>query len=128
MASLHLAFGGLQIVVELVVQEHACILGIEAEYDTNTKDIQPPQSLGAVVIILRKQGLVYLPNNLACLHRDLHLLSEVFALYVHKELQAVVFLSQVLQQFLDLCYKDTNFLSTRQITEHYITIAAFGPR
>ena len=52
------------------------------------------------VDVLLEEFLVYLAHHLAGFHRNLHLLREVLALFVDEELQAVVFLAQVLKQYL----------------------------
>ena len=84
-------------VVELVVAEHSCILGIETEDDAHAEDIQPAQGFGRAVVVLHEQGIVDSAHYLACLHRHLQLFREVFALVVDEESQAIVVLAQVFQ-------------------------------
>ena len=44
--------------MELVTGENASILGIQAEYDTDTQDIQPSQSFRRIIVILCQQDII----------------------------------------------------------------------
>ena len=80
--------------------EHAGILGIQAEDQPHAQDVEPPERRGRIVVILGEQRVIELPDDLARLHRHLHLARDVLLLVVDKECQAVVLLAQVLEQDL----------------------------
>ena len=86
-----------QVIMELVTPEDAGILGVEAEHDAHTEDVEPSQGFRRVIVILGQQGFIDAPYYLSGLHRHPHLLRQVFALLVNEELQAVVLLSQVFE-------------------------------
>ena len=87
-----------KIVMKLVTRKHLGILGIEAEHDAHAQDIQPPESLGRVVVILGEQRVIQASHNLSSLHRDLHLAGDVFFIAIDQKHQPVVLLTQILEQ------------------------------
>ena len=91
-----------QIVVEhVVLAKHARVFAIEAEHQPHTQYVKALQRMGIRgIYVLLQQFLVYLAHHLAGFHRNFHLLREVLALFVDEELQAIVFLAQVLEQYL----------------------------
>ena len=80
--------------------KYSCILGIQAEYDANAKDVQPAQGFGRIVVILFEQCLVDAAHYFACLHRYFHLLAQVLILDIHKKLQTVILFAQIFEQYL----------------------------
>ena len=83
--------------MELVSGEDTGIFCIQAEHNTNTKDIQPSQGFRRIVVILLQQGIVDTAHNLSGLHRYLHFLFDVFTLLVNEELQTVIFFPKIFE-------------------------------
>ena len=72
--------------MELAMSEDASILGVKAEDNADTEYIEPAKGLGRRVIVLCKQRLINPPYDFTGFHRHLHLLCNMLALYVNKEL------------------------------------------
>ena len=90
-----------EVMEHVVSPEDACILGIETEHQTDTKDVERLQRvLVGGVDVLFQQFVVESAHNLARLHRHLHLLGKMLALRVNEEMQAVILLAQILQEYL----------------------------
>ncbi len=84
---------------ELLAPEDTRILRIEAEHEPHAEHVEAVQRgrrLGGNVE--SQQFVVYLAYQFARFHRYLHLTAQVYILFLHHELQAVVFLVQVLEQ------------------------------
>ena len=85
--------------MELAVPaEDAGILGIEAEHQPDAEHIQAFQAVWiGGVLVLRQNFVVECAHQLAGLEGNFHFLFDIAVAGVHQELQAVVFLFQVLE-------------------------------
>ena len=89
----------LEIVVELAVPaEDAGVLGIEAEHQPDAEHIQAFQAVWiSGVLVLRQNFVVECAHQLAGLEGNFHFLLDIAVAGVHQELQAIIFLFQVLE-------------------------------
>ena len=94
----------LRLIVRHVVVEHVApsedpgILGIEAEDEADAEDVEIARRHRVVPVVLLDERVVEPSDNLAGLHRDLHLFLQVVAALVDEELQAVVVGAEVPEQ------------------------------
>lgn len=79
-----------------------CVLCVETEYDTDTELIEALQRLLVLrIFVLLQEGIIKLTNKLTGLQGDLHLIGDLPDLFVHKEVEHVVFFRKLHQRDLN---------------------------
>lgn len=91
-----------------IIMEHAlpakdrCVLGVKAEDDTDAELVQGFQCLLILrIFVLLQEGIIKLTNKLTGLQGDLHLVGNFLDLFVHEEIQHVIFCREIGQCYLD---------------------------
>ena len=81
--------------------EKTGIFGVETEHQPHAEDIKAAERFGTVFVdVLLKQFIIDDSDQLSGFDADFHLAFEMFVTFIHKELQAVVFLFEVLEKDL----------------------------
>ena len=84
-----------------MLSKNPCIFCVQTEHQPNAKHIQAFQRfLRLRILVLFQNRIVQLAHQIAGFERNLHLFFQILVACVHKELQAIVFFRQILQEDL----------------------------